>query len=198
MPSGRLLFSRTSQPERHPISIDPAPKQPFEDPAAHDRLSHDIHHGFRLHAAVPDTRSRQFVRLPFAVVALVGSRRDVAEGDVENDVSGEGVAADVADESEMRIPARGMRGRDGQGEVGLEVVAEDGAVDAAATVAAAVSADENDWRGHGLGCEVSGGFGGWRGRCGRGWSKEFLSECTMTVLGVCDARNVLKAGEQIG
>lgn len=97
-------------------------------------------------------------------MALVGSGRDVAGGDVENDISGEGVAADVADESEVRIPPRGMGGRDGGGEVSLEVVAEDGAVDAAALVASAVSADENDWGGHGLGSEVGGGFGGWRWR----------------------------------
>lgn len=159
----RFIFG-SSQPEWHTIPIDSASKQGFEDSAAHNRISHDTHHGFLVHAAVPDTRSRQFVRLPFAAVALVGSGRDVAGGNVENDVSGEGVAADVADKSEMRIPPRGMGGRDGGGEVSLEVVAEDGAVDAAALVASAVSADENDWGDHGLGCEVGGGFGGWRGR----------------------------------
>lgn len=95
-------------------------------------------------------------------MALLGLGRNISRGNVEDDVAREGVAADVADESDVRSAVRGVEGRDGGREVQLKVVAQDRAIYTAALVASAVSADEHDWGGHGLGCEEGGRFGGTR------------------------------------
>lgn len=94
-------------------------------------------------------------------MALFGLGRDVARGDVDDDVAGEGVATNVADESDMRVAVRGGMGkRSGGGEMELKVVPENGAVNTTALVAGAVSAYEDDWSVHGPGCELGGCFGG--------------------------------------
>lgn len=95
-------------------------------------------------------------------MALVGLRWDVVWRDVDDDVAGEGVATDVADESDLRGAL--LRGLSGGGEMKRKMVSEDGAVDTAALVTGAVSADEDDRVGHGLGCEASRAFGGKRRR----------------------------------
>ena len=95
-------------------------------------------------------------------MALLGLGRDISGGDVEDDVAGEGVAADVADESDVRSAVRGVEGRDVGREMQLKVVAQNRAIYTAALVAIAVSADEHDRGGHGLGCEEGGRFGGTR------------------------------------
>lgn len=183
-PSPRLPY-----PQPYPIPLDPPAKKRFEDPPAHDRLLHDVPHLVRLHAAVPDPRSCQRVHLTFALVLSVvcgAFRRDVARGDVEDDVSCEGVPANVADESDVVRRWAGAGARGGRGEMKCEVIAEDGAVDAAALVARAVAADQHDGGGHGVG-------GGGRGRV----AKELSSECAVAFLSIRDARYVLKAGEEI-
>lgn len=49
------IFGQSSRPERHPAPVDSSPKKRFEDSSAYDGLAHDIPHGVRLHAAVPDS-----------------------------------------------------------------------------------------------------------------------------------------------
>lgn len=73
-------------------------------------------------------------------------RRSVAGWDVQDHVAGESMAANVADESNLR---GGGGGRRECGEMELKVVPEDGAVDTAALIAGAVSADEDDGGRHG-------------------------------------------------
>lgn len=74
-------------------------------------------------------------------MAFIGLGWGVGRGNVDDDVAGEGVAANMADESGTRR-ARGVGA--GGGEMELKLVAEDRAIDTASLVAGAVSADEND------------------------------------------------------
>lgn len=70
-----------------------------------------------------------------------------SRGEVDDDVAGEGVASDVADQGDvvggggcLYVVCPGVFG----GEVVLEFGAQDGAVFTAATIARAVAADEDD------------------------------------------------------
>lgn len=49
------VFGQSSRPERHPAPVDSSPKKRLDDSSTYDGLAHDIPHGVRLHAAVPDS-----------------------------------------------------------------------------------------------------------------------------------------------